>query len=98
MVNVEISDKNTVFSRIAVAKNKFKNDKKIVIKVVFYLKDKSLGKKRYAMSDYYFDVESVGGSIIYQIINVDYKGRLIFFLNGVEVYCVDFNKSLLSLI
>jgi hypothetical protein len=91
---MKISDECIKTSRLAVARNKYNFEKNIVVKVVYYLNIKSLDKKKYRMRDYFFKIESVGGAIEYQVIDVQYKNKKVFFLNGVSVYFIDLNSTL----
>lgn len=87
---MKISDECIKTSRLALARNKYNFEKKIVVKVIYYLNIKSVDKKKYRMRDYFFKVESVGGTIEYQIINIQYNNKKIFFLNCASIYFIDF--------
>ncbi|MGE8531823.1 MAG: hypothetical protein ACN6N1_13115 [Acinetobacter guillouiae] len=91
---MEISEKFIVTSRFAVGRNNNNFEKNIVVKLIYYLNIKSVNKKELLMRDYFFKVESVGGAIDYQVVDIQYKKKKIFFLNGAELYFIDFKKSL----
>ncbi|MCS4299130.1 MULTISPECIES: hypothetical protein [Acinetobacter] len=89
-------------SRFAIARKKNDLKKNIIVKLIYFITLQSKSKNNYKLSpninNCIINVESISGSVKYEVLEIQFKMKMIFFLNLGEVYFIDLNQSIFDLV
>lgn len=87
-------------SRFAIARKKNDLKKNIVVKLIYFITLQS--KDNYKLSpninNCIIRVESISGAVKYEVLEIQFKMKMIFFLILDEIYFIDLNKSIFDII